>query len=138
MPKVDDETGEVFELGIDGRHDQDGRERLNPEPSHIPVKVRRTDALTEQMRRVIREEMSRAAELQGMETFEESNDFQVDDEYDPTSPHEIAVDDELDGFKSFKKRVQEAAADLVRGRQSAPPPPPPVTQPAPPDPPKAE
>jgi hypothetical protein len=76
-----------------------GHEVLDDTPVAIPVRFQRPENLTDQIRRVIRQEMSRVADFAGMETFEEADDFNVpDDEYDPRSPHELSLDQELEGY----------------------------------------
>lgn len=72
-------------------------EMLDDTPVAIPMKFRRVQTQAEKMREIIRQEMSRAAENSGMETWEEADDFSIDDEYDPTSPYELSIDQELNG-----------------------------------------
>lgn len=74
------------------------KEMLDDTPVCLPVRLKRTDALTEQIRRVIREEASRRASDAGFESFEEADDFEIEDDYDPRSPHELSLDQELEGY----------------------------------------
>lgn len=74
------------------RLDAQGREILDPTPVAIPAGFKEPMSLEERIQRIIRTEVSRAAENQGMETFEESEDFEVDDENDPFSPFETFFD----------------------------------------------
>lgn len=68
-------------------------EVLDGTPMALPVGFRRPPSLIEQMRLMIRNEMSQAAAQKGRETFEEANDFDVaDDPDDPTTPWEHAAD----------------------------------------------
>lgn len=69
--------------------DQDGREVLDTTPVAPPVGYRRQPSMVENIRAMIRSEKLRqeAAEA-GYETFEEADDFDVGDDYDPTSPYE--------------------------------------------------
>lgn len=46
-------------------------------------------SLREEMRDYIREILSTQANMTGHETFEESFDFDIEDEFDPTSPYEM-------------------------------------------------
>jgi len=68
-------------------------EILDPTPLALPVGLKQPPTLQEQIRRMIRsEELRRAAEAAGHETFEESDDFEVGDDYDPKSPYEETFD----------------------------------------------
>lgn len=82
---IDQDTGEVRVRTHRGSHYEDP----DPMPFAPTVGVRPKETLEERMRRMIRDEMSYAAEQQGMETFEEADDFDVDDDMDPESMYEI-------------------------------------------------
>lgn len=71
------------------------QEKLDPEPIAIPVGTREV-SMDERIREVIRQEKLMASD-RGYETFEESNDFETDDEFDemPT-PWEQQFDDAQD------------------------------------------
>ena len=84
-PLVHPETGEIRIRTHRGSHYEDP----DPTPFAPTVGVRPKETLEERMRRMIRDEMSYAAEQQGMESFEEADDFDVDDERDPESMYEI-------------------------------------------------
>lgn len=85
MEFVDRETGEVRVRTHRGSYYEDP----DPTPFSASVNVRPKESLEERMRRMIRDEMSYQAEQQGMESFEEADDFDVDDEGDPVSMYEI-------------------------------------------------
>lgn len=70
-------------------------EKVDPKPAGIPVGFQRPPTLQEQVQRFIRHEMSQAAANGGLETWEEADDFDVGDDYDPSSPHELVFDPEL-------------------------------------------
>lgn len=69
----------------------EGHEILSQKPIEIPLGFERPLTLQEEIRIMIQSEASRAAEAAGFETFEESDDFEVDDEDDDqlSSPYEI-------------------------------------------------
>lgn len=71
------------------RHDEFGKEHLDPTPVSVPAGWQRPPTMEELIRRHIRQEMSRQAADQGEETFEEADDFEVDEDPDPLSPYEI-------------------------------------------------
>lgn len=68
---------------------------LVPDPTPIapPVGYVKQPTITERIRDMVRSERLRAeAEAAGAETFEEAEDFDVGDDYDPTSPYEEIFD----------------------------------------------
>lgn len=72
--------------------DELGREILDSTPMAPPVGYVRQPSLTEQIRAMVRAESLRHAAMeQGFETFEESNDFDVDDA-EPSSVYERDID----------------------------------------------
>lgn len=58
---------------------EDGLEYCNPNPMVVDVGPKRL-SLEEQIERILRREISRVAYKEGLETFEEANDFEVPDE----------------------------------------------------------
>lgn len=76
--------------------DFDGREVLNPVPMEVPLNFRQPLSLQQQIKRILRNEFSHHAQLQGFESFEESNDFEVDDsgfDIEPSSKYELMEED---------------------------------------------
>lgn len=69
-----------------------GQEVLSDVPMAIPVGFERPLTLQEQIRRLMRVEYDRMAmagvDPNDMETPEEADDFDVDDDFDPSSPFE--------------------------------------------------
>lgn len=101
-----------------------GREVMDPRPMALPSGFRRPPSLIDQMRLMIRREMSEAAQANGRETFEEANDFDVDDEADdPTTPWEHAAD----GHDELQEELREA--DLAQAARRAGYRPPPKADP---------
>lgn len=70
-------------------YDKKGREIPDQEPIEVPLEFKRPPTLQEEIKRYIRVEMSRAAEEEGLETFEEADDFSDDDDDFPLSQHEL-------------------------------------------------
>lgn len=60
----------------------DGREILDPRPMTVPTGLGRPETLKDQIRRVLRQELSDQASRQGFESEEEANDFDVGDEFE--------------------------------------------------------
>lgn len=68
---------------------KDGREFPDPTPMAPPVGFIKQPTLAETMRQMIAgEALRRHAREAGAETFEEADDFEVGEDYDPTSPYE--------------------------------------------------
>lgn len=105
---IEEAIAATFEQSVQSRYlDADGREIPNPVPMQPPVGYRKQPTIAEQMRAMIRQASLEAAQS-GMETEEEANDFDVDDEYDPTSPWEHDFD-------------PDPAMEVMLARQSAKP-----------------
>lgn len=79
-----DQYGEIHE------RDLDQHEELDPTPVSIPLRFQRAHNLNEVVRQMVRsEELRRLADMAGHETFDEADDFNIDDEeMDPSSPYE--------------------------------------------------
>lgn len=77
-------------------YNEHGHEVPDPVPVSVPAHLTRPPTLQEQIRRLIRVEASRVAAAQGHETFEEADDFEVGDDFDPRSPWELNYDQELE------------------------------------------
>lgn len=121
--------------------DEKGREVPDPQPVAIPAGFKRPETLAEQVRRLVRsEKLAQDAADQGFETFEESEDFEIDDDmFDPSSPYEEVFDPvlgrgiTLDEFRrneaEYQRRFIEAdkkayeqmeRSDALRGRYRSP------------------
>lgn len=85
-------------------------ENLDPTPIEVPLAFKRPMTLAEQVRQMVRsEELRRAALQAGMETFEEADDFDVGDDYDPRSPYEMHFDHPLEPSSAAEGASQEGA-----------------------------
>lgn len=86
--------------------DENGREVLDDTPVALPVSFKRPPTLQEQMRAMIKQ-MSIEASQEGAETLEEADDFDIGDDYDPTSPYEVHFDHLSDDSQTFGKFFEE-------------------------------
>lgn len=68
---------------------EDGKEYPNP-TKNVLTGISRPPTLKEQIQRVLRNELSRQVQAQGYETFEESQDFDIEDDAEPLSGYEIS------------------------------------------------
>lgn len=66
-----------------------GEELPDDTPLELPLKFRRPPSLQEQIKAMVRSELSQAASDHGMESFEEADDFDVADDIDLRSHHEL-------------------------------------------------
>lgn len=80
-----------------------GLEYLDPTPVAIPVGAQRPESLADTMRRLIVNELSTNAARAGLETFEESIDFDIDDA------------DELD-HKTMYEQAASMHEELLEGQ----------------------
>lgn len=72
-----------------GRLDERGRELLDGRPMEPPVGYNPQPSLMEKIRKMVHDaQIQRDLAKAGVETFDEANDFDVGDDYDPTSPWE--------------------------------------------------
>lgn len=103
-----------------GRLDPLGREIVDGRPMAPPLGYKKTESLAEQIRRMVQDEhIRRELEKSGIETFDEANDFNVGDDFDPTSPYEQHFSDEsFEAWLSAKNA--ENAANSQQGAGNGP------------------
>lgn len=127
---------EVVERFFGRRLNEKGQEVPDPTPAAVPIGFRHQLPLAERIKRMVRNELSVAAQERGAESFEEANDFEVGDDDDPIGQKYLDEDDEFTPNDphvkeamereepSIKKRLQESqkAKDALsqRPRQSSP------------------
>lgn len=74
-------------------YDENGQFYPDPTPVAPPVGFDPSEIdMFERVRSMVRREMSHAAQAEGFETFEEADDFDVDDEVEPFSEYELIVE----------------------------------------------
>ena len=104
------------------RLDELGRELLDPTPMAPPIGYKRQPSLVEQIRKMVRDERL-AADLaaSGVETFEEADDFDVQDDYDPKSPFEYNFDPPVEPPKAAPPAPEAPPAPPEGPKASDPP-----------------
>lgn len=103
---IDPETGEIVEQ-VSAMLDEQGREVPDPVPMAPPVGYQKPFDMFEHIRTLVRSEHLRLAAMEnGEETFEEADDFEVGDDYDPTSPHELDAADDAVG-EEVRRRLRQ-------------------------------
>lgn len=71
------------------RLDKDGNEVLSKKPAAVPLGFEKPETLEQTIARLVNNRLiQKQLDEQGHETFEEANDFNVDDDFDPNSPWE--------------------------------------------------
>lgn len=94
-----------------------GRELPDPTPMAPPLGYKPRPSLAEQIRAMVRSEhLKQAAEAAGAESFEDADDFEVGEDYDPTSPYENDFDPPV-------KELLHAGTEVIKKRSSKPKPP---------------
>jgi len=74
-------------------YNEKGEEIPDPTKPELPLGFKKPESLAEQVRRLVRSEQVRlAAEKSGHESFDEADDFEVGEDYDPRSPYEEIFD----------------------------------------------
>lgn len=97
-------------------HDERGREIPDPTPVEVPLRFRGQESTDERIRRIIRETISRQAAESGWESFDDANDFEVDEDPDPVSQYELTDMQEERGFDE-----PTASAPVDSGNSARPP-----------------
>lgn len=121
MARIDDlEKGLVDQYGvaIKAELDANGNEVGDPTPVAPPAHLRRSPTMSEQIQTMIRRQLSLTAQEQGYESFEEAEDFDVDDDpVDPHTPYEAVFDPQPpvtpevgDGPGALDERRQRSAS----------------------------
>lgn len=85
-------------------------ESNDPTPIAMPSHLRRPPSIQEQIAAAVRSEaFNRYVSQQGLETFEEAEDFDVGDDFDPDSPWELEFDPGLNKevYKKEKKFLDD-------------------------------
>lgn len=94
-----------------------GHEVPDPTPMAIPLGMRVAETLADQIKRMVRSELSRQAADQGAETFEEADDFDVGDEDELSSPYELSEAN----FEDMRNGPNDSGASVGKpvGKQAA-------------------
>lgn len=110
--------------------DEQGRFYGNPVPLEPPIGYKRQPSLTEQIRDMVRsEKLAQETRDAGFETFEEGDDFDVQDDFDPRSPFEYNFDPRMsdEDWQAFTQNATPepskpgVGAAEERGAPKAPP-----------------
>lgn len=101
-----------------------GYEDIDPTPIELPIHMTLPPTLQQQMAAMIRsQEFAQAIAARGFETAEEADDFDVGDDYDPSSPHELHWDPDVQAevprdVKVHLDRARSTFDDAVKKSRS--------------------
>lgn len=109
--------------------DEAGRERPSPTPMRPPIGYKKQQSMVDLVREAVRaEHLARDLAAAGRETFEESEDFDVGEDFDPKSPYENDFDPpaaelrrEIDKDKATKAAAAAAPPKTKEPVGSVPP-----------------
>lgn len=97
-----------------------GRELVDETPMAPPVGYNPQPTLVEQMRMMIQGERMRLAAMEGgFETFEEADDFDLDEDPFPRSPHEDEFDQPLPARELRRRRDAAEAAPSPKPKEQS-------------------
>lgn len=94
-------------------------EHPDPQPLAIPMNAKVPESLQSQIARMVKRSFDDYARATGQETFDESQDFDIDDETDPTSPYETFHDPVLNQeitLKDFNQNVEAYKNRFLRAQ----------------------
>lgn len=109
-------------------------EAVDPRPMAIPVGMERPESLMEKIKRLVHDQNFQASlQADGLETFEESNDFEPEDEMPRTpyeeghDPHGViarehairagVVEDPKDRLEKAEQLLAKAKADVLAAKK---------------------
>lgn len=123
LPGTEAEFPAYQRSAAEGYLDKYGREMPSPVPIAPPIGYKKSPSLAEQIRAmVISEKLKMEAIAAGQETFEEADDFDVDDDFDPSSPYEVNFDPPLPTTQNPSPSPTAAPQTAVGGSTATSPP----------------
>ena len=102
---------------------KNGGEYHNPQPKVHNTGLNRPPTLQQQIQRLLKNEMSLAAEKNDMETFDESNDFDITDEFDQSeleSSYQLLQEEIPDTVKEKEIKKQARPLESVEASEHRP------------------
>lgn len=91
------------------------REVLDDTPIAVPAGIKPDMSLEDRIKLMIRTDISHRAAQEGTESFEEADDFNVGDDFDPTSPYEENFDHDL-GRHVTQEEAHRLHAEAAKAR----------------------
>lgn len=102
------------------------KNQLSPRGYEIPdktpvaasVDLQRPPTIQEQIARFVRHELSRQAAAKGHETFQEADDFEVGEDFEPSSVHELSPDQEGLTREDFEEELRRDYHEYIKARHA--------------------
>lgn len=85
MTNIDHATGQI-------RLDDNGHELIDQARPELPVGFKQQETVAQMVQRLVRRDLSEYAERHGHETFEEADDFELEEDPEPFTPYETDFD----------------------------------------------
>lgn len=100
------------------KFNEKGEEIMDATPVAHSMKIRPISQF-QRIRALIQFELSQKAQQSGLETFEEANDFNVGDDFDPTTPYEEQFDPEtgVGQFEFQQERPIDQKEPKTKGKK---------------------
>lgn len=99
------------------KYNDRGEELPDPTPVSLPVGARRPETLEGMIARLVRGRVSELAARDGLETFEEANDFEIESDDEPLTVYE-EQNMKLEALADDKRRLDELE-DAFNGEEKA-------------------
>lgn len=97
------------------------KDKADPKPVEIPAELKRPETIEEKIKRIIRTELSAKATMEGEESYEESEDLDMDEDDDtPLTPYEMTV--MKPEFPALKGSLETPEPETGAGADPAPAP----------------
>lgn len=98
-------------------YNKQGEEIPDDRPMSAAVGFKRPPSLAEMVKNLVRnEQIQRDFDTHGIETFDDADDFNVDDDFDPSSPWEESFDPT---YPHIAARMQEVRSGVVQDKTPA-------------------
>lgn len=88
MPRKETQI-DLEEVVQASRLNEGGYETLDDTPVSLPVRLMRGENIASEVQRLVQAQLSMLASNAGYESWEESNDFEVGDDWEPESQYEV-------------------------------------------------
>lgn len=116
-------TGELSPLDHKGRRmNERGQELPDPVPMEPPLGYKKQPSMVDIIRAQVRQEVSRRAQMAGYESFDEADDFEVEDfDPEPQAPYEAEFEpvSALRAKAAVAAKEAEIAANAVKVAEAA-------------------
>lgn len=111
----------VVGANVKGRaYDDKGQFYPDPTPIAPPIGYVEEPSMFDRVRQMIRQDASIRAQAEGFESFEEADDFDIEDDIEPFSPYELITEQRVPDGPAVNGEQNNSSADPL-GAQTAEP-----------------